>query len=41
MVEYRLRITGLDCVDCAKGLEASIAQMQGVDSAQLSFSMRF
>ena len=37
MVEYRLKITGLDCMDCAKGLEASIAHMEGVEAAQLSF----
>lgn len=37
MVEYRLKISGLDCVDCARGLEASIAHMAGVESAQLSF----
>lgn len=37
MVEYRLKITGLDCVDCAKGLEASIGHLEGVDTAQLSF----
>ena len=37
MVEYRFKISGLDCVDCAKGLEASIAHMAGVESAQLSF----
>jgi len=37
MVEYRLKISGLDCVDCARGLEASIANMEGVESAQLSF----
>ena len=37
MVEYRLKISGLDCVDCAKGLEASIGHMEGVESAQLSF----
>ena len=37
MAEYQLKITGLDCVDCAKGLEASIAHLEGVDSARLSF----
>ena len=37
MVEYRFKITGLDCVDCAKGLEASIGHLEGVNSAQLSF----
>jgi Cd2+/Zn2+-exporting ATPase len=37
MAEYQLKITGLDCVDCAKGLEASIAYLEGVDSARLSF----
>lgn len=37
MAQYQLKITGLDCVDCAKGLEASIARMAGVETAQLAF----
>ena len=37
MVEKKFKITGLDCADCAKGLEASIAHLDGVESAQLAF----
>jgi Cd2+/Zn2+-exporting ATPase len=37
MKEQVLNITGLDCVDCAKGLEGSIASLPGVESAELSF----
>ncbi len=35
--EYRFKITGLDCVDCARGLEASIAALPAVEEAQLHF----
>ncbi len=37
MTEKVLKITGLDCVDCAKGLEGSIASLPGVEDATLSF----
>jgi len=37
MVEKILRITGLDCVDCAKGLESSVASMPSVENASLQF----
>ncbi len=37
MTEKILKITGLDCVDCAKGLEGSVAAMPGITSAKLSF----
>jgi Cd2+/Zn2+-exporting ATPase len=37
MTEKVLKITGLDCVDCAKGLEGSIASLPGVEDAKLSF----
>jgi Cd2+/Zn2+-exporting ATPase len=37
MVEKKLKITGLDCMDCAKGLEASIAALPNVESASLDF----
>ena len=37
MTDLKLQITGLDCVDCAKGLEGSIASLPGVDKAELSF----
>jgi Zn2+/Cd2+-exporting ATPase len=37
MVERKLRITGLDCMECAKGLEASVANMDVVESAELQF----
>ncbi len=37
MSEKVLKITGLDCVDCAKGLEGSIASLPGVEDAKLSF----
>jgi Cd2+/Zn2+-exporting ATPase len=37
MVEMQLKITGLDCVECARGLEASVASMAMVDDANLQF----
>lgn len=37
MAELQLKITGLDCVDCARGLEASVARMDGVEAAELQF----
>lgn len=37
MSELKLKITGLDCVDCAKGLEGSVASMSVVDEAKLHF----
>ncbi|MBG0770324.1 MAG: cation-translocating P-type ATPase [Anaerolineaceae bacterium] len=37
MTELNLKITGLDCVDCAKGLEGSVASLPGVEKAELSF----
>lgn len=37
MTDLRLKITGLDCVDCAKGLEGSIASLPGVEKAELNF----
>lgn len=37
MVETILKITGLDCVDCARGLEASVAGLPDVAEARLSF----
>jgi Cd2+/Zn2+-exporting ATPase len=37
MAEKVLKITGLDCVDCAKGLEGSIKSLPGVASARLTF----
>ncbi len=37
MQALTLKITGLDCVDCAKGLEASIAAMPEVEAAKLQF----
>ena len=37
MAETQLKITGLDCVDCAKGLESSISSMSTVEGAELSF----
>jgi Zn2+/Cd2+-exporting ATPase len=37
MVERTLRITGLDCVDCAKGLESSVASLPSVEEAELRF----
>ena len=37
MAEYQFKITGLDCMDCAKGLEASIANLAGVKEARLQF----
>jgi len=37
MAETRLQITGLDCIECAKGLEASIAKLPSVQEAKLQF----
>ncbi|MFW5713342.1 MAG: heavy metal translocating P-type ATPase [Brevefilum sp.] len=37
MGELQLKITGLDCVECAKGLEASVARMEVVEEADLHF----
>jgi Cd2+/Zn2+-exporting ATPase len=37
MVEKQLKITGLDCMDCAKGLEASIASLDSVEEAKLNY----
>lgn len=37
MVEKQFRITGLDCLECAKGLEASIASLPNVERAALNF----
>ncbi len=37
MVEKTLKITGLDCIDCAKGLEASILNLDSVQEAKLNY----
>jgi Zn2+/Cd2+-exporting ATPase len=37
MVEKTLKITGLDCVDCAKGLESFVASLPSVEKAELHF----
>lgn len=37
MAETKLRITGLDCMDCARGLEASVAKLPGVEEVNLQF----
>ena len=37
MVEKQLKITGLDCMDCASGLEASIANLESVKEAKLNY----
>ena len=37
MVEKQLKITGLDCLECSKGLEASITAMPEVEEARLQF----
>ena len=37
MVERQLKITGLDCMDCARGLEASIASLESVEEAKLNY----
>jgi len=36
--ELRYRIDGMDCADCALTLERSIAQLDGVDRVQVSFT---
>lgn len=37
MVEKTLKITGLDCIDCAKGLESSVGSLPSVEKASLQF----
>ncbi len=37
MMEKQLKITGLDCMDCAKGLESSVASLKNVNEAKLNF----
>jgi Zn2+/Cd2+-exporting ATPase len=37
MTEHQLIITGLDCVECAKGLEAAVARLDDVEAADLQF----
>ena len=37
MTETKLKITGLDCIDCARGLEASVAAAPGVEAVELHF----
>lgn len=37
MTTKKYQITGLDCMDCAKGLEASVAALANVEDAQIKF----
>jgi len=37
MVETTFKITGLDCLDCARGLESSIAALSSVEKAEVGF----
>lgn len=37
MADLTLKITGLDCLECAKGLEASVSRMDRVEAAELQF----
>ena len=37
MVEIKLKITGLDCLECARGLEASVEKLARVEEANLEF----
>ncbi len=37
MIEKQFKITGLDCVDCAKGLEGSVTHLASVEEAKLNF----
>ncbi len=37
MDEIKLKITGLDCVECAKSLETSVASLSPVEEAKLQF----
>ncbi len=37
MAEKILKITGLDCMDCVRGLETSVAALPRVESAELNF----
>ncbi|MFN2156766.1 MAG: cation transporter [Anaerolineae bacterium] len=36
--ELHYRIGGMDCADCALTLERSVAQLEGVDQVQVSFT---
>ncbi len=36
--QLRYRIDGMDCADCARTLERSIAQLSGVDQVQVNFT---
>jgi Zn2+/Cd2+-exporting ATPase len=37
MVEKQFKITGLDCIDCAKGLEKAIQSLPKVEAVQVQF----
>ncbi|MGI6740964.1 MAG: heavy metal translocating P-type ATPase [Brevefilum sp.] len=37
MTERTYKISGLDCMECARGLEASVAQLTDVDEARIEF----
>ncbi len=37
MVEKQLKITGLDCIECARGLEASLLNLNSVQEAKLNY----
>lgn len=36
-MKSKFRIKGLDCANCAMGLERAIQKIEGVDSANISF----
>nr|MBC7245233.1 cadmium-translocating P-type ATPase [Chloroflexota bacterium] len=38
MQQITLPITGLDCIDCARTLEDGVAQLEGVQAAELNFA---
>jgi Cd2+/Zn2+-exporting ATPase len=36
--QIEFRISGMDCASCARTLEGSIAQLDGVDAVQINFA---
>jgi Zn2+/Cd2+-exporting ATPase len=37
MAEQTLKITGMDCMDCAKALQAAVAALPQVEAAEVRF----
>lgn len=39
MNEYQLRVTGMDCAECAKTIERGVARLDGVRACELNFAV--